>query len=124
MSDQQCRYILTIEVAKGRVADRKDFLSIVNSPFSDVLPPPHLEHHQAYLLCSGYNCTFKKLETMLLGMECFPFLVIDAITKLLHTLFKAKLTPKTGSKIPLVPLIPEKLVNYDLPNTFLDICPM
>lgn len=119
MSDEESRYALTVEDAKGRVADMKDYLlSIANTPFSEALPPPHLERHQTYLLCGGYTRTFKKLETMLLGMECFPFSVRDGILSLLHSLFKAKPKPKTGSRIPFVPLIPKTspFASYDLPQ--------
>ena len=114
LSDQQdCHYTLTVEDAKERVAGMKDYLlSIANTPFSEVLPPPHLECHQAYLLFGGFLHSFKKLETILLGMECFPFPVIEGIMKLLHTIFKAETKPKMGSKLgtrmPFIPLLPEK----------------
>ena len=119
MSDEEFRYTLTVEDAKGRVASMKDYLlSIANSPFSEALPPPHLERHQTYLLCGGYTRTFKKLETMLLGMECFPFSVRDGILNLLHSLLKTKPKPKTGSRIPFVALIPKTspFASYDLPQ--------
>ena len=68
------RYNISVEDAKRRVAENKDYLSsIANTPFSNALPQPHLERHQAYLLFGGYLHSFKRLETVLLGMTCFPF---------------------------------------------------
>ena len=121
MSDEEFRYTLTVEDAKGRVASMKDYLlSIANSPFSEALPPPHLERHQTYLLCGGYTRTFKKLETMLLGMECFPIFCKRWYSEpsTLTVESKTQAQDRTGSRIPFVPLIPKTspFASYDLPQ--------
>ncbi|KAJ7370329.1 hypothetical protein OS493_032827 [Desmophyllum pertusum] len=109
--------------AQERVAGMRDYLlSIANTPFSEELPPPHLERHQTYLLFGGFLYSFKKLETMLLGTECFPFPVIDKILHFVHDLFQSETKPsikrQTGSKIKFEPLIKEtSFLDYDLPKT-------
>ena len=83
------RYELSAEEAKRRVAGMRDYLnSIAITPFSEALRPPHLERHQAYM--RGYLESFKKLETVLLGMACFPYPVIEAVMNATHDLFQPK----------------------------------
>ena len=115
------RYNISVEDAKRRVAENKDYLSsIANTPFSNALPQSHLERHQAYLLFGGgYLHSFKRLETVLLGMTCFPFSVIDAIIHFLHNLFKRKPVKRApGAKIEFQPLLSATPVygDYDLPK--------
>lgn len=117
---EEKRHSISVEDAKCRVAENKDYLySIANTPFSEALPQPHLERPQAYLLFGGYLHSFKRLETVLLGMTCFPFSVIDAIIHFLHNLFTQK--PKKrppGAKIECEPLLPATPIygDYDLPE--------
>lgn len=114
------RYDLSSEEAKRRIGGMRNYLhSIANTPFSDALPPPHLERHQAYLLFGGYLHSFKKLETILLGVKCFPFPVIDAVIQSIHDLFKRKPVKRPpGAKIEFVSLIPATTIydDYDLPK--------
>lgn len=121
--EEEFRFTPSIKEAQERVAGMRDYLlSIANTPFSEELPPPHLERHQTYLLFGGFLYSFKKLETMLLGTECFPFPVIDKILHFVHDLFQSETKPsikrQTGSKIKFEPLIKEtSFLDYDLPKT-------
>ena len=113
------RYELSAEEAKRRVAGMRDYLnSIAITPFSEALPPPHLERHQAYMLFGGYLESFKKLETVLLGMACFPYPVIEAIMNATHDLFQPKPRKRSpGEKIEFVPFFPTTPVyDYELPS--------
>ena len=97
----------------------RDYLnSIAITPFSEALPPPHIERHQAYMLFGGYLYSFKKLETVLQGMACFPYPVIEAIMHATHDLFKPKPRKRSpGENIEFVPFLPlTPVYNYELPS--------
>ena len=96
----------------------RDYLnSIAITPFSEALRPPHIERQQAYMLFGGYLYSFKKLETVLQGMACFPYPVIEATMHATYDLFKPKPRKRSpGEKIEFVLFLPPTPVyNYELP---------
>ena len=121
--EEACRYNLSKEEAKRRVTGMKEYLmSVAKMPFSEALPPPYLERHQAYLLFGGYRLPFRKLETVVLGMSCFSHQVIEAVVQSVHGLFKRQQGKRPpGSKIEFTPLIPDTpMYTYELPGNIPD----